>query len=108
MGLESRIPQIALDLHPAVQYAIEAGGELVAEAARGRVPVLTGRLRDSIHVDSQDEGVYVIAGDNKVFYGMLVEHGTRYAPAHPFLLPALEENRAEIERLAAKAVKEVS
>jgi HK97 gp10 family phage protein len=106
--LKSRLPEITERIPPSVHHAVEAGAELVAEGARQRVPVATGRLRDAIHVDTEPEGAYVIAGDSKAFYGMFVEHGTRYMPAHPFLLPALEENRSEIEHLVDNAIREVT
>ena len=82
---------------------------MVAETAKARVPVLTGRLRDAIHVDVElGVGTYVVAGTDQIWYGLFVEHGTRHAPAHPFLLPALEENRATIEAEVIGAIRRVS
>lgn len=105
MSLKSRLPQIIEELPIAVRAAALAGAEKVAESARGRVPVATGRLRDAIHVDEQPEGAYVIAGDSKAWYGVIVEHGSVKMPARPFLVPSLEENRAEIEATVAAALR---
>jgi HK97 gp10 family phage protein len=106
--LRSRLPEIIAELDPAVREAASAGAELIAESAKGRVPVVTGRLRDAIHVQASPEGVYVIAGDRQAFYGHIIEHGSIYAPAHPFLLPSLEENRSLVEDGVRAAIRRVT
>lgn len=63
--------------------------ERIAEEARLRVRVKTGETRDSIQVT--DEGVE--AGGAAPF----LEFGTRKMPAYPFLGPAVEHSRMEIE-----------
>ncbi len=88
----SRLPEIATLLHPTVQAALKAGAERIAENARQRVPVQSGRLRDAIHVEEDDGSFYVVAGNTEVFYGHIVEHGGAHTPPRPFLVPALEEN----------------
>jgi len=105
--LRSRIPQIAIELDLRVEEALEQGAEDVAEAARARVHPhrLTGRLEDAIHVQEEQEGFYVVAGGDAeledyrvrdVFWGHMLEHGTSHSAPHPFLVPALEENRGEV------------
>lgn len=93
MKLQSRLPQIATELGPAARQAARAGARIVEDAAKARVPIHTGRLRAAIHTEDQPEGVAVIAGDRRAWYGHIVEHGGRYTPAQPFLVPAFEENR---------------
>lgn len=94
--LWSRLPAITAEMHAKVIAAVAEGAEQVADDARERVPVASGRLRDAIHVDHQDDGVHVIAGDTDAWYGHLVEYGTARTPARPFLVPALEATRTEI------------
>ena len=108
MALQSRLPEIIAALDPAVHAATIAGGEMVAEDAKRRVPVVTGDLRDAIHVETTPEGAAVIAGDNKVFWGNFVEHGTSHSAPHPFLIPALEDNRQSIEQVVADAIRRES
>lgn len=113
--LKSRIPKIAAELRPRVEEAVKAGAEHVALAAKARVPVETGHLRESIHVESTPEGEYVVADarayNNKtgeeegMHYGRLVEFGSAHGPAQPFLIPALEESRKAIEGLAKSALR---
>jgi HK97 gp10 family phage protein len=88
---------------------VQIGADLVAESARARVPIgSTGRLQRSIHTEHGEDGVEVLAGDRDVFYGRFVEHGTRYAAPHPFLVPALEENREKIQALIAAAIRDAA
>jgi HK97 gp10 family phage protein len=108
--LKSRLPEIIAELYPAVEEATVAGAELIVEAAKSRVPVDTGRLRDAIHVETTPEGAYVIAGNRNAFYGHIVEHGSAAygTPPHPFLVPALEENRVKVEELVSAAIRRIT
>jgi HK97 gp10 family phage protein len=104
--LKSRLPQIAVEIDIVVDEALERGAENVAHAAQVRVPVDTGKLRDAIHVESEREGKYVVAGDGgEVFYGHMVEHGTTRQPPRPFLVPALEESRNEVVNIVSVALR---
>jgi HK97 gp10 family phage protein len=103
--LKSRIPEIAAELQFLIEGGLAAGAEVVAEAAKQRVPVETGELRDAIHVDKEPEGVYVIAGDSRTFYAHFVEHGTTRTAPRPFLVPALEASRGEIEKIASAGLR---
>ncbi|MHA0041509.1 HK97-gp10 family putative phage morphogenesis protein [Deinococcus sp. PEB2-63] len=53
-----------------------------------RAPVDTGRLRQSIGVKRIGEGHYRVGTNVK--YAPLVEFGTRYVPADPFMRGAVE------------------
>lgn len=98
--LKSRFPEIAAALPNRVGAALEPAAETIKEAARQRVPVATGRLRDAIHVRKDNVLAYsVVAGDDEAFYGHMVEHGTNKNPPHPFLVPAAEEQRDQVEHL---------
>ena len=103
--VKSRLPQIIVAIDPKVTAALTVGAEGIAERAKQRVPVATGRLRDAIHVEQDGDDVAVVAGDSDVWYGHLVEHGTSSAPAQPFLLPAAEERRNEIKAAVVAVLK---
>jgi HK97 gp10 family phage protein len=95
--LKSRIPQITIEIVIEVDDAINEGADWVERDAKARVPIATGALHDAIHKDDrQREGIYVIGGDDEIWYGHLVENGTVRTSPQPFLVPALEENRAGI------------
>lgn len=98
--LTSRIPEITVEIELIARETEDVGADAVMADAKARVPVRTGALRDAIHKDRQSDGVYVVAGDTEAFYGHMVEHGTSRTPPHPFLVPAVEENRATVEQYA--------
>lgn len=62
--------------------------------AKRLAPVRTGTLRRSITSRVETTRGYV--GSN-VEYAPFVEYGTRYMEAQPFLEPAIDEARADIE-----------
>jgi HK97 gp10 family phage protein len=94
--LKSRLPQIAATLDPRVTAAMRAGAEAIEQEAKARVTVASGDLRDAIHTEVDGDDVYVMAGDDDVFYGHFVEFGTTRTPARPFLVPALEARRESV------------
>ena len=76
-----------------VRAALEHKARQVEEAAKSRVPVATGRLRDSIHVEAQEGEVRVVADaeDDGRAYASYVEFGTSETSAQPFLRPAIDD-----------------
>jgi HK97 gp10 family phage protein len=101
----NRIPQIVATLNPKLSAALRVGAEGIARDAQARVHVDSGALRDSIHVEDADNGFYVIAGNDDVFYGIFEEFGTTHSPAHPFLIPATEAGRDNVVGLVAAALR---
>lgn len=83
---------------------MEAAAQFAEEQAKARVPVSTGKLRDSIvgvvEIKARGDIVEGIVGVvAKEFYGYFIEMGTSKMPAHPFLRPAVYENAKEIVRI---------
>lgn len=105
MSYKSRLPHIAAELAAKLDGAVAAVAEEIARGAKDRVPVHTGTLRDAIHVERRGIGEHeVIAGDNRAFYGNIVEHGGAYTPARPFLNPAVEQVRPQVEKICERAL----
>jgi HK97 gp10 family phage protein len=96
----NNLDRIARQVKPAVEEAIRDGAELVVARAKARAPVRTGALKAAIHSELVHNGYEVVAGDGDVFYGHLVEHGTHHSAAQPFLVPALEESRSDVIKIA--------
>lgn len=106
---QSRIPKIAAELALTLDSVADAGARMVESRAKDRVPVLSGKLRDAIHVEREGVGEYaVIAGNTEAFYGHIVEHGSAHTPPHPFLIPAAEETRAEYVSAAKAALRRIA
>lgn len=63
--------------------------------AKAYCPVDTGALRDSIHIEKDEEvGWAVVAGDTEINYALYQEYGTVHQPGTPFLTPASERIRS--------------
>lgn len=81
-----------------------AAAETVADAARGKVPILTGRLRGSIRTGATRTTASVKAGNKGIPYAGPIHFGW---PRHniepqPFLYDALDERKAlVVERYEA-------
>lgn len=82
----------------AAKQALRAGAYTVAANAKGRVPIKTGKLRDSIKVTGNSDGTrYKVSADarkNGYAYGKVIEYGNDRRRA--FLHPALDANRQQI------------
>lgn len=65
----------------------------IQRGAKERCPVDTGRLRNSIATERDEDGLSGAVGTN-VQYAPFVEFGTSRAAAQPYLFPAWEEERA--------------
>ena len=82
---------------------LEAASLIVEADATLRAPVDTGNLRSSItHKVVSDEEARV--GTN-VDYSPWVEGGTHKMAAQPFLRPALDNNKARIEKMIGDVIR---
>ena len=100
--LISRVPEIIAELPGKVDGALEDAANEIAEGARERVPVDTGALKESIHVEKREDGWAVVAGDGPTpgtgtSSSTALPPGARGVqpiPPHPFLIPAAEAEGA--------------
>jgi len=99
MPYETRIPEIIKQLEAEAKKAVDTTGEELAQRAKQRAPVRTGRLRDSIHY--KGDGVVAATAP----YAAYVEYGTHDAAAHPFMTPATEEERVKFPKRVSDAVR---
>lgn len=90
------------------ESAIKAGALIVQNEAKQTAPYKTGNLRRSIHTETLGSGEKLEAkvGTN-VVYAAAQEFGLadRNIPAHPYLRPALDNNRAKIKREIERVMK---
>ena len=83
----------------AVRREVKRSALNVQNGARRRVPVDTGRLRNSIAHEIDADGMDATIGSNVEYapyveFGTENEDGTVRMRAQPYLFPALEEERA--------------
>jgi len=105
--LAAKFKKISKTASNEVEQALINSALMVERDAKIKVPVDTGRLRQSItHQDenfgSQNPAVKV--GTN-VDYAPHIEYGTSKQSAKPFLRPAFEENKQKILKEIAKAMR---
>lgn len=80
--------------------------------AQHLAPVDTGALKNSLapggpqNIFEMKPGDLVAIVGTSVPYAGYQEYGTRFMPAHPFLLPAVERNRPVFEAAMAHLIKE--
>jgi HK97 gp10 family phage protein len=81
--------------------------EQVVEDAKSRVPVRSGRLRDSIKAAPVFGGIEV---GPSAFYAALVEFGTAKVPPRPYMMPAAEKVQPEfikaVQKIGEQALKD--
>lgn len=70
-------------------------------SARQNVPVKTGYLRSTIQARLQGWMAEIGA---EAEYASSVEFGSRYARAHPYLRPAVEEHLPDLEQVICEAI----
>lgn len=105
--LVRRLQEIGERMTEATKAAMRECAEAVAQDAKNFCPVKTGRLRDSIAVETSRDGMtYKVTANAKnndgVCYGFIVEYSPR---GTPFLLPALEANKSMIRRKLREALR---
>jgi len=81
--------------------------EAVKDEARRQVPVDTGKLRDAIGVQVDGDTAEVFVASD-VHYAQFVEFGTSRRHATPFMGPAAEVERGNIEGRVEQAVKDAA
>ena len=82
-----------------LEKAARAGAEVIAAEARRLAPRKTGALAEGIAVEpgrlQQGRAQYSIGYGKKTWYGRLIELGTKFMPARPFLRPAMDAKAEE-------------
>lgn len=76
-------------------YMVKQLAESALQSATAAVPVDTGRLKNSLRVVYQADGLKARLLTD-VPYARFVEFGTKYVPARPFLFPAVEAAQHQI------------
>ena len=95
--------KVIQNVEQAIDLALTASALLVEGQAKALCPVDTGNLRNSITHEVEKKEARV--GTN-VSYGIYQELGTSKMAAQPFLNPALEQNKGNIRKIFADALKE--
>ncbi len=97
-----------VDVQNDARRVLREMADKIADDARGRVPVDTGLLKNSIKLSvSKRQLEASVSAGGKVrgkdaYYAQFVEFGTKHSPAQPFLYPSGRAHEQETEeRLTA-------
>ena len=114
---ETILKELGTAAENAAKAALEEGADMLVKEAKARCPVYDGddprvvkaALRDSIHAEKAKGGKeYRIVADAQaqdgLFYGKMVEFSPKINK--PFLYPAMEAKRKEIQQKMVAAVRE--
>ena len=110
----NKLQQMGINISRLENKALKNAAEPVLEDAKANVPVRTGKLKKGLKITNvkKKEGVkYILVGvdrgdNSEIFYGKFVEFGTSKMPAKPFLQPAYEKNKDNIQKTIANTLKE--
>ncbi|HEY5576209.1 MAG TPA: HK97-gp10 family putative phage morphogenesis protein [Clostridiaceae bacterium] len=115
-ALINRLNAMNVNVNKLVNTALQAAAEPVLADAKSTSEFVdrTGKLRKGLktsNVQTKDGMKYILVGvdkadNSKIFYGKFIEFGTSKMPARPFMQPAFEKNKNEIERIIADTLKE--
>lgn len=114
LGISIRIsrnlfPNCVANMSGISRDAVNELMDYAIEEERGRVPVATGSLRDSIRkiMTGQSSGVVRAGGGTRrgtgepIDYAFFQEYGTVYNAAHPFVRPAVAYAASMMDNLQA-------
>ena len=96
--IQDRIPRIAAT-------SLLVGAEVVSSRAKELCPVITGNLMRSIHPElvSNTQVLADIQVGTDVEYGPFIELGTVHMAAEPYLRPALDQTKDQVQHDVASA-----
>jgi len=88
-----------------IRGIITSGAFDIDRDAKKGAPVITTRLRSSIHPEFQRNGLGALVGTD-VEYAAFVEFGTSKQEAQPYLRPAFEKHNPRIVKDIIKILRE--
>ena len=92
-----------------LEASLRPGAKILREEASNLAPKRTGELSRNIfsevRVKSKESVIIDIGPSPQVFYGQFVEFGTSKMTARPFLRPALNNKKAEVEDVTKKELR---
>lgn len=102
LGLAELIKQLE-DIADVSPENLLPGVQVIFDESQRLVPVKTGDLKRSGHIDQSGEDVQIVYDKD---YAPFVEYGTSKMAAQPFLRPAIEGKQSEALRAVADAVQQ--
>jgi len=117
-NLKQKIEEKRKEIGAVFEKDLNEGADRVVASAKSKTPVLSGNLRNAIGKNEVRErggkySVYVGIQINEIFtkadgwYARMQEYGTSKMKAQPYLRPAFNEQKAQINNEIVSDLKEV-
>lgn len=120
--VHNQLPRLHPLLRGRVWMAMDTIAVKIRDTAKELVPVRTGALQGSIHVEVGDpivvrgltksvapaNGEMYMTIEAEMFYAPFVEYGTRFMAARPYMTPAVEMHRSELQELARQMIHDAA
>lgn len=90
-----RLPVVTEQVRQTVDAMLQKASLDIEAHAKAAAPVDTGFLKSSIKMEPVETLHYRVTA--YAHYAIYQEFGTRFMPAHPFMRPAVELVRAELD-----------
>lgn len=106
--LTQQLEKMGYDVKQNEEKALVAGAEIMQEATRKLAPVRGGTLRSNIEISDVENGEIEVYVDQQgvAYYGYFHEIGTSKMRARPFMGPAFNQSRSQIERTMANSLRQ--
>ncbi len=99
---DAKLKALSASLLSQLKDVVAIAAHNIERRGKEKVPVDTGATRNSIQPEFRDNGLSARIGPS-TWYAPFLEFGTRFRAARPFMLPALEAERASF----IKAVQQI-
>jgi hypothetical protein len=93
---EDNTRRVMADIDDAVEVGIAAAVPLIVALADRRIRNYSGRIADGLFSTKLGPAIWLIVGGHHASH--IAESGSRHAPAHPFLVPALLDSRGTVAK----------
>ncbi|MBA7579671.1 hypothetical protein ES695_05175 [Candidatus Atribacteria bacterium 1244-E10-H5-B2] len=105
--LAENIRRLGIKIEEAITPGLDKGGEIVRVDASSRAPRRRGKLAADIVKSKVEKNEIKVGPGKDVWYGKFPELGTSRMSARPYLRPALDENKDEINEAIRKELSKV-
>lgn len=97
INITNNMDQVKAKIRSAEVALVNKMATTAVENIKMLAPVLTGAMRDSVHVEEaatlEKPEALVVCGDTIVDYAPYVEFGTHRMAAQPFFIPGIEQTK---------------
>lgn len=106
--LIDRFERVGQNVKEGKDEAVLAGAKVMQKATKKGAPKLTGNLEAHVEISDVKDGEVDVYVDNqgKAYYGYFHEVGTSKMRARPFMGPAFNANKVNIEKAIADKIRQ--